>query len=232
LTHQPFTSLPLPAPRRSPWILPGTIILISLACLAAAGRWPEWSRLLYLVPYTFLGNSLAPLPYDGAVVYLGSRFSLPLIVSVAVAATLIIEMWNIEVLTRVLARDGTRGFRNHRITQWTLRWYRKAPFWSLVATCVLPIVPHYPMRFLAVLAGYPLWKYQLSVTLGRGIRYAVLAGIGLVLPIPGPWIVLASLVILAFGVRSARRMNRGKVDPGTPPELGSRSKTAAAAEEA
>jgi hypothetical protein len=95
---------------------------------------------------------------------------------------------------------------------------------------VLPIVPHYPMRFLAVLAGYPLWKYQLSVTLGRGVRYAVLAGIGLVLPIPGPWIVVASLVVLAFGVRSARRMNRGDVDPGTPSELAGRSKPATAEE--
>jgi membrane protein YqaA with SNARE-associated domain len=232
LTHQLPTSLPLPPPRRSPWILPGTIIVISLACLAAAERWPEWSRLVYLVPYTFLGNSLAPLPYDGAVVYLGSRFPLPLIVSVALAATLIIEMWNIEVLTRVLARDGTRGFRNHRITQWTLRWYRKAPFWSLVATCVLPIVPHYPMRFLAVLAGYPLRKYQLSVMLGRGTRYAVLAGIGLVLPIPGPWIVVASLVALAFGVRSARRMNRVEVATATPPEMAGRSTTATVVEEA
>jgi membrane protein YqaA with SNARE-associated domain len=232
LTHQPPTSLPLSPPRRSPWILPGAILATALACLAAAVHWPEWSRLLYLVPYTFLGNSLAPLPYDGAVVYLGSHFSLPLIVSVAVAATLIIEMWNMEVLTRVLARDGTRGFRNHRITQWMLRWYRKAPFWSLVATCVLPIVPHYPMRFLAVLAGYPLWRYQLSVALGRGIRYAVLAGIGLVLPIPGPWIVLASLVALAFGVRSARRMNRTEAAPVTPPEMGGRSKTATVVEEA
>lgn len=232
MTHQPTSSLPLPPPRRSPWILPGAILAISLACLAAAATWPEWSRLLYLVPYTFLGNSLAPLPYDGAVVYLGSRFSLPLIVSVAVAATLIIEMWNIEVLSRVLARDGTRGFRNHRITQWMLRWYRKAPFWSLVATCVLPIVPHYPMRVLAVLAGYPLWKYQLSVALGRGTRYAVLAGIGLVLPIPGPWIVVASLIALAFGVRSARRMNRTEVASATPPELGGRSNTATVVEEA
>jgi ribonucleoside-triphosphate reductase len=188
--------------------------------------------LLYLVPYTFLGNSLAPLPYDGAVVYLGSRFSLPLIVSVAVAATLIIETWNMEVLTRVLARDGTRGFRDHRITQWMLRWYRKAPFWSLVATCVLPLVPHYPMRFLAVLAGYPLWRYQLSVALGRGTRYAVLAGIGLVLPIPGPWIVVASLVALAFGVRSARRMNCSETAPAPLPEISGRSKAAPVAEEA
>jgi membrane protein YqaA with SNARE-associated domain len=184
------------------------MIAVSLLALAAAEAWPGWARLLYLVPYTFLGNSLAPLPYDGAVVYLGSHHSLPVIVLVAVAATVLIEVWNMELLARVLARDGTRGFRNHRVTQWTLRWYRKAPFWSLVATCVLPIVPHYPMRFLVVLAGYSMWKYLLSVILGRGARYAALAGIGVALPIPGSWILLASLVALAIGFRGARRMNR------------------------
>jgi ribonucleoside-triphosphate reductase len=176
--------------------------------LSAAQIWDGWSGLLYLIPYTFLGNSLAPLPYDGAVIYLGDRYPLWLIVVIAVAATLIIEAWNMEVLGRILAREGTRGFRSHRFTQWSLRWYRKAPFCSLVATCVLPVVPHYPMRFLAVLAGYPLWKYQISVILGRGTRYAALAGLGMALPIPGRWIVLASLVALAFGVRGARRMNR------------------------
>jgi hypothetical protein len=68
------------------------------------------------------------------------------------------------------------------------------------------------MRFLAVLAGYPLWKYQVSVVLGRGARYAGLAGVGLVLPIPGPLIVAASLIVLAFGLRGARRMNRPVLD--------------------
>src|SRR5215208_335204 len=153
---------------RSPWLLPGFMIGISAVALLAARVWTDWSRLLYLIPYTFLGNSLAPLPYDGAVVYLGGRYSLPLIVITAVAATAVIEAWNMELLARLLAREGTRGFRNHRITQLTLGWYRKAPFWSLVATCVIPIVPHYPMRFLVVLAGYSQWKYQLSVVLGRG----------------------------------------------------------------
>jgi membrane protein YqaA with SNARE-associated domain len=208
------------------------MLVITAICLAAAERWQEWAKLLYSVPYTFLGNSLAPLPYDGAVVYLGGRYALPLIVAVAVAATVLIEMWNMELLTRILARDGTRGFRNHRITQTTLRWYRKAPFWSLVATCVLPVVPHYPMRFLAVLAGYPLWKYQLSVILGRGTRYAVLASVGMILPIPTSWIIVASLVALAVTVRSAHRM---KPTPdavtGVPAEL-VRPKPATAAEEA
>jgi membrane protein YqaA with SNARE-associated domain len=205
-----FTSSsgPLPAPRRKPWILPATMVGITAVMLIGAELWPHWSRLLYLVPYTFLGNSLAPLPYDGAVVYLGARHALWLIVVVAVAATLVIEIWNMELLARVLARDGTRSFRSHRVTQRALHWYRKAPFWSLVATCVLPIVPHYPMRFLAVLAGYPLWKYLVSILLGRGARYAALAGVGVVLPIPGHWLVMASLVALFFAVRGARKMNQ------------------------
>jgi ribonucleoside-triphosphate reductase len=184
------------------------MLVISLSALALAEGLPQWSSLCYFVPFTFLGNSLAPLPYDGAVVYLGARHPVWLIVGIAVAATLIIEAWNMELLSRVLAREGTRGFRNHRITQWSLRWYQKAPFWSLVVTCVLPLVPHYPMRFLAVLAGYPLWKYQVSVILGRGTRYVGLVLVGATLPIPGTWILVASLVILAFGIRGARRMNR------------------------
>jgi membrane protein YqaA with SNARE-associated domain len=186
---------------------------ISVAALIVAELVPAWARLSYFVPFTFLGNSLAPVPYDGAVVYLGSRYPLWMIVPIAVAATLLIEAWNMELLARILARDGTRAFRNHRVTQWSLRWYRKAPFVSLVLTCVLPIVPHYPMRILAVLAAYPLWRYQLSVILGRGSRYVGLVLVGATIPIPGAWIVLASLVILAFGVRGARRMNRSGSEP-------------------
>jgi membrane protein YqaA with SNARE-associated domain len=204
----PSATTPLQPSRGSPWLLPGLMLGISVLTLILAEAVPGWSDLFYFVPYTFLGNSLAPLPYDGAVVYLGSHHPLWLVVLIATAATLLIEAWNMEVLARALAREGTRAFRNHQITQFSLRWYRKAPFWSLVATCVLPIVPHYPMRFLAVLAAYPMWKYQLTVILGRGTRYAGLAGFGLVFPIPGPWIVAASLVILLIGVKSARRMNR------------------------
>jgi ribonucleoside-triphosphate reductase len=160
---------------------------------------------------------LAPLPYDGAVVFLGGRYALWLIVLVAILATLVVEAWNMELLSRLLAREGTRAFRCHRITQTSLRWYRKAPFWSLVATCIVPIIPHYPMRFLAVLAGYPLWKYQVSVILGRGARYVGLAGVGVAVQIPAHWIVLVSLVALAFGVRGARRMNRDPASvPGQP----------------
>jgi membrane protein YqaA with SNARE-associated domain len=189
---------------------------VSLIALAAATAWVEWSHLFYLIPYTFAGNSLAPLPYDGALIYLGGRHPLWLIVLVAVVGTVLIEAWNMELLSRLLAREGTRGFRDHHVTRFSLHWFGKAPFWSLVATCVLPIVPHYPMRFLAVLAGYPLWKYHLSVILGRGARYGALAGVGVALTIPTRWIVAVSLVALILGLREARRMNRD--NPAVVPE--------------
>jgi membrane protein YqaA with SNARE-associated domain len=207
-------------------LLPAIMLAASLGALILAEAAPLWANLSYFVPFTFLGNSLAPLPYDGAVVFLGGRHPLWLVVAIAVAATLVIEAWNMELLTRMLATEGTKAFRNHRITQVSLRWYRKAPFWSLVLTCVLPLVPHYPMRFLAVLAGYPLWKYQTSVIIGRGSRYAGLVLVGATLPIPGHWIVIASLIILAFGVRGARRMNRSE------PELPLRGAADAVPEEA
>jgi hypothetical protein len=68
------------------------------------------------------------------------------------------------------------------------------------------------MRFLAVLAGYPIWKYQLSVILGRGARYLGLVSVGVAFPIPTVWLVLVSLVVLALGVRGALRMNRAGPD--------------------
>ncbi len=198
--------------RQPLWLLPGGMIGLTVIALILAEAFPAWSRLLYFIPYTFLGNSLAPLPYDGAVVYLGAHYPVWVIVLVGTAATLLIEAWNMAVLARILSRDGTRAFRGHQITQWSLGLYRKAPFWSLVATCVLPVIPHYPMRILAVLAAYPLWKYQASVILGRGTRYAALATFGLVFQIPAVWIVAASLIALVFAVRGARRMNRPRPD--------------------
>ena len=195
-------------PRHPAWLLPGIMIVLSAVTLLAAFTLPGDDQIWYFLPFTFLGNSLAPLPYDGAVIYLGSHYPIWLVVVLGVFGTVIIEAWNMEVLARILGRDGTRGFRRHPLTRWMLRWYERAPFWSLVGTCILPIVPHYPMRVLAVLARYPLWKYQLSVIIGRGGRYAWLGALGWALHIPGKWIAIASAVLLIFAFRGARRMNR------------------------
>jgi len=58
------------------------------------------------------------------------------------------------------------------------------------------------------------------VLLGRGTRYALLASVGVILPIPTPWLVTASLVALFITVRSAHRMNQtAETAPPAPAEL-------------
>lgn len=205
-------------PRHPAWLYPLIMVVLSLAAVGAALLWPVHAKLSYYIPYTFLGNSLAPLPFDGYVIWLGDHYPIWIVVVLGVIGTVIIEAWNMEILGRVLARDSTRGFRSHPVTRWTLKWYQKAPFWSLVATCILPIVPHYPMRVLAVLSRFPMWKYQLSVIVGRGGRYAWLAAIGLALHIPGKWIAIASVILLVFAIRGARKMNSYEGPDGDEPD--------------
>ena len=171
---------------------------------------PQHLWLWGLVPFTYLGNSLAPLPYDGYIIALAQDYQLWLVVVIATAATLLIEAWNMELLAAVMARKGTRGFRAHPATQWAVRWFAKAPFWSMVASNCLPVVPHYPMRILATLARYPLWRYQLTVLIGRSLRYAWLGVLGIGFKVPVVWVVVGSFVLLALALRSARRMNRAE----------------------
>jgi uncharacterized membrane protein YoaK (UPF0700 family) len=67
------------------------------------------------------------------------------------------------------------------------------------------------MRFLATLDNYPMWKYQGSVILGRGLRYALLAQLGIALKVPP--VILFSLGILFLGIMifKMRQMNRAPV---------------------
>ncbi len=206
----------LRAPTRAVWVVPVILAAVCASCAIVATLAPEHSRLWGFIPFTFLGNSLAMVPYDAAVIYLGEFYPVWLVVVVGTLATMLIEVWNMEILSRILVRDGARHFREHRATQWTLDLYRKAPFVSLVATCILPLVPHYPMRIIATLAGYPMWKYQGAVALGRSGRYLGLALVGWAVAIPASWLVLASLVVVLAMLRTGQAVNRQKTPEGEP----------------
>jgi len=205
-------SVPLPAvhiamPTTPAWVWPVVLSVTGVLALIGAALDITHAKLWTLLPYTYLGNSLVPLPYDGTVVWLGSRAPLWQVVVIGTIGTVLVEFWNMDLLTRILARDGTRGFRRHRFTQSMLRIFNKMPFLTLIGTCILPIVPHYPMRVLAVLARYPMWKYQLSIVIGRSGRYTWLGLLGAFVPIPTWLLFLVSVTVLYFGWRHAKKMN-------------------------
>ena len=195
------------APKTPVWLLPLILTSTGLLTLLGAALDQPHAKLWGLLSYTYLGNSLVPLPYDGMVVWLGSREPLWEVVLIGTIGTVLVEFWNMELLRHVLARDGTRGFRRHKLTRGLLALFTRYPFLTLIGTCALPIIPHYPMRPLAVLAGYPMWKYQLSVIIGRSARYFWLGHLGQILAIPTWLLAVVSLLVLGFGWRHAKKMN-------------------------
>ncbi|HEX5634319.1 MAG TPA: hypothetical protein VFX50_13860 [Gemmatimonadales bacterium] len=204
-------------PRTPPWLWPSVMAVLTVGSAVGAWYMPAHARLWWFMPYSFLGNSLVPFPYDPAVVYLGPHYPLWLIIVVGVIGTVVIEFWNMELLARILSRPGTHGFRGHKVTRFTLDWYRKAPFLTLVFTCVVPVIPHYPMRILATLANYPMWKYQLSVVIGRGARYAWLAALGFALKVPPGILLVLSLLFMGLMLYKMRQMNRAPAPAVTAP---------------
>jgi uncharacterized membrane protein YdjX (TVP38/TMEM64 family) len=73
--------------------------------------------------------------------------------------------------------------------------FSRLPFTAIVLAAFSP-VPFFPVRFLVVITGYPVWKYLLGVFLARTPRFYLLAWFGAILEIPGP--VLLGLFLLMF----------------------------------
>lgn len=190
---------PSPTPPTVPvWFWTTVLLTIALACglgWILSGHSPY---LWGLVPFTFVGNSLAMVPFDWYIPGFVQYHNPWLGVTLATAATVLIEFWNMDVLARLLARDGTRAFRGHHVTTRLLRWYNTAPWWTLVVAGFAPIVPFYPCRLLATLARYSIWRYQSAVVVGRFVRYAVLAELGKLLPIPPRTYFIVGVIVLGF----------------------------------
>jgi hypothetical protein len=72
------------------------------------------------------------------------------------------------------------------------------------------------MRFVAVLDNYPMWKYQGSVILGRGVRYALLAHLGIALKVPPVILFSLGLLFLGIMILKMRQMNRTPVEVAVP----------------
>jgi hypothetical protein len=72
------------------------------------------------------------------------------------------------------------------------------------------------MRFLATLDNYPMWKYQGSVIVGRGARYALLAALGIAIKVPPVILFSLGLLFLSVMIFKMRQMNRTPVEVAVP----------------
>jgi len=171
-----------------------------------------WVLFFYSFPSEFL---IATVPHEPVLLYFG-KFYPPLIVAlVAIPSTLLTEMLNYSAFKYITDLRIFTRLREKKAVQKTIRFFNKAPFWTLWVAGITPI-PFYPLRFLVVLARYPMIKYISAVFLSRFPRFIFLAYVGYKIQIPDYLLIALFVILIAAANISILRGLRTRKRKGTP----------------
>ncbi len=149
-----------------------------------------WVLFFYSFPSEFL---IATVPHEPALLYFGKFYDALTVALVAIPSTLMTEMLNYSVFKYIADLKIFRKLQEKKAVQKTIKFFNKAPFLTIWVAGITPI-PFYPIRFLVVLAHYPLVKYTLAVFLSRFPRFLFLSYLGYKIQIPD--YLLAALFVL------------------------------------
>mgnify|MGYP000285866066 FL=1 len=189
---------PLPKIRTTVFVLEfGLIIFLLvlwLSCDSIRRSKNLWVLFFYSFPSQFL---IAIVPHEPVFFYF-SKFYPPIVTTlVSVSATLITEALNYSVFKFVLDLRYFRKIGNSVIINKLVDVFNKAPFSALLVAGFTP-VPFYPLRFLVVLAHYPVMKYLLAVFLSRTPRFYLFALLGRSIKIPDYFLLILFIFLVAI----------------------------------
>jgi membrane protein YqaA with SNARE-associated domain len=206
----------------SPWIktflfaLQISFVLALLVVWATSKSLQESKSLWVLFFYSFPSEFLiATVPHEPALLYFG-KFYHPLTVAlVAIPSTLLTEMLNYSAFKYITDLRIFTKLREKKAVQKTVKFFNKAPFLTLWVAGITPI-PFYPMRFLVVIARYPLPWYILAVFLSRFPRFIILAYVGYKIQISDYLLIALFVILIATANISILRSLRTRKRKGTP----------------
>jgi membrane protein YqaA with SNARE-associated domain len=205
-------------PQYPPWIktflfaLQISFVLVLLIVWATSKSLQESKSLWVLFFYSFPSEFLiATVPHEPVLLYFG-KFYQPLTVAlVAIPSTLLTEMLNYSAFKYITDLRIFIKLREKKAVQKTVQFFNKAPFLTLWVAGITPI-PFYPLRFLVVLAKYPLLKYISAVFLSRFPRFVILAYLGYKIQLPDYMLVALFILLIAIAnitiLRSLRTQKR------------------------
>jgi len=150
-----------------------------------------WVLFFYSFPSEFL---IATVPHEPVLLYFGKFYNPLTVALVAIPSTLITEILNYSTFKYITDLKIFTKLRGKKALQKMVQFFNKAPFLTLWVVGITPI-PFYPLRFLVVLAKYPLPWYILAVFLSRFPRFIILAYVGYKIKFPD-YILFAIFVIL------------------------------------
>ncbi len=200
------------------------LVLVLLMVWIFSEETRESTNLAILFFYSFPAEFLVGLvPHEPVLVYYGAHHPAVVVAMVAVASTVMAEGLNYAVIGLFYGMSAFREALDRKAVRRLVEFFEKWPFGAIILAGLTPI-PFFPVRFLVVMTGYPVWKYLLGVFLSRAPRFYLLALFGAFYEVPklvlaGLFLALLVLVNLpALSSILASRKNRA--DPTPQPEDG------------
>ncbi|MEK7396723.1 MAG: VTT domain-containing protein [Candidatus Poribacteria bacterium] len=171
--------------------------LVELAILLFFPAYRTWAWFCF---YVVISNfCLSIFPHEPVILLYGGLFN-PLFVAIlATLVTCLVEFFNYRFLVFIAGTKQAKSFTSNSAYQKVEGWFSKAPFLSLLFSSIASI-PVSPFRFFAANSGYSLFKFLISVFVGRLPRYYLLALTGAVIKFPSWIYAIFFLLLLGFAV--------------------------------
>ena len=169
-----------------------------------------WVLFFYSFPSEFL---IATVPHEPVLLYFGKFYNPFTVALVAIPSTLLTEMLNYSTFKYIKDLKIFIKLREKRAVQKTVHFFNKAPFLTLWVAGITPI-PFYPLRFLVVLARYPVFKYILAIFLSRFPRFIFFAYVGYKIQIPDYLLIALFFILIAVANISILRTLRQRKKKG------------------
>ncbi len=184
-----------------------TVAATILWMARTSARFDDVTTLMQLLLYTSVACTFCPLPTAWIVLW-AARTADPL--AVALAATLGTTIANLHDyhIVNALCRIGRiRKVRRSRFHDDAVRWFARAPFWTLTAASLLPLPIDF-VRLLAISSGYPRRRYALATVAGRLPRDLLVAYLSWQLHLSNRAIALVLALTVLFGAGKAAQYVR------------------------
>ena len=175
-----------------------TAIGLSVPLAILAVLLPSSRLMIAFFVYTATLNSgLIPFPTMTAAMFLGKSYSPLLVAAVGTLGSAVSSVVIYYLMTRLSRKESVRRIENNGLVRSWRALARKSPFLSLVVFNTIPL-PIDPSRLFAIFNRYSIHRYVMAISLGRFVRYFLLAELGETFRIPNVILVgLTAVLIVA-----------------------------------
>ena len=172
-----------------------SVLLATFAVLFPSAR----LMIAFFLYTATLNSGLIPFPTMTAVIFLGKSYSPLIVAAVGTLGSAVSSIIIYYLMTELSKKERMRRIENSRLIRSWKKLARKSPFLSLVVFNAIPL-PVDPSRFLAIFNRYSITKYVVAISLGRFVRYFLLATLGNTFQISNGVLIVLTVVLLVVPI--------------------------------